>query len=335
MDTSRVIGIATAAILFLLAGCGGGGDGGTPGFPNTGTVALQITDGPFFEEGSCVTQAWITIPQAAGVQVKSDSGVFVDLDIVEPTDAVASDTMAWEGGLLRVNLLSLTNGVIADLAAGQLPAGAYSEIRLLVEDTELVFEDGSTSTFKVPSGSSSGLKIKVRPSFVVAPGKVTHLDLDFSLAKSFHTAGLGGEPSCDDLREGRGKVLYHPSIRVVNNDTSGLLEGFVLRPETTMNEATRTRHATLVGVAGAGVWAVRRDPPLDAEDAAIVMMTTTEGEDSEWGVGYYAFILEAGEYDLYTDNPEVVEGAEPATPVAEGIIVVANDVATHDITLTP
>ena len=281
--------------------------------------------------------AWVEVER---VSIKTSEGVFVDLELTPPLvgdlpvgpDEEGPPVQALPDGALRIDLLALRNGIDAELAAGALPPGRYSEIRLLIGTTDLVMEDPTTGTrivrdFKIPSGSSSGLKVKVDPPFVVAATDTTHLVLDFDLAQSFRVAGLGGAPTCGDLVEGEGKVMYAPTIRPVNKQNSGILEGFVMRPETVSNPDTQTRFATLEAAPGVDVFVTLAGDP----DKGIVAQSTTEGTSADgtpspFGDGYFSFFLETGEYDVYLESTDGI-------PAAEGVFVVPGEVSTLQLEL--
>jgi len=74
-------------------------------------------------------------------------------------------------------------------------------VRLHVVRAQLVFNDGTPSTdLKVPSGSTSGLKIDVNQT--VPKGGTLDIKLDFDAAQSIHKLG-------------NGKFLMQPVIRVL------------------------------------------------------------------------------------------------------------------------
>ena len=154
-----------AAASLVLPACGGGGGGG-----GTGTLKLSITDAPFPATDGCVSAALVTID---GVRVRSASeGGWTDLVLA---DGVTEMT---------VDLLQLRNGLSDALAGAEIATGSYDEIRLHIVEAVLQFSSGAADrTFKVPSGMSSGLKIKVDPPILVASGQEVDLTLDVDLAR--------------------------------------------------------------------------------------------------------------------------------------------------------
>jgi len=83
----------------------------------------------------------------------------------------------------------------------EVPAGNISQVRLHLLNAQLVFNDGTpTADVKVPSGSTSGLKIDVNQS--VPKGGTLEIKLDFDAAQSIHKLG-------------NGTYLMQPVIRVL------------------------------------------------------------------------------------------------------------------------
>jgi hypothetical protein len=101
----------------------------------------------------------------------------------------------------RVDLLSLTNGVLEELGTTSLPAGQYSQIRLVLASNSgtgtssvanAVQPIGGTLTpLDTPSGQQSGLKLQAH--FDVVAGQMADLVLDFDACKSVVKAGNSGQ----------------------------------------------------------------------------------------------------------------------------------------------
>ncbi|WP_454763999.1 DUF4382 domain-containing protein [Cupriavidus campinensis] len=163
----------------LLVACGGGGDD-TPA-PGTGTLRVQMTDAP-----ACgYDHVYVTVNRVRvnGNQDAADDGSgWVDIP-VSPAQ--------------RIDLLSLTNGVLATLGQTALPAGNYQQIRLVLSPNtgnsmanSVVPTGGTETALDTPSATQSGYKI-IRP-FTVAPDTLTDLVLDFDACKSVVPRGNGG-----------------------------------------------------------------------------------------------------------------------------------------------
>jgi hypothetical protein len=104
------------------------------------TVRLRMTDKP-------------TALEEVNIDL---TGVMVKLD----KDTASWLTMQANPGIY--NLLALQNGVDTLIAQGSYPTnGIVKEIRLILGNNNTVKENGMVSALTVPSGSESGLKIKV------------------------------------------------------------------------------------------------------------------------------------------------------------------------------
>ncbi len=174
-----------AALLFtslaLLAGCGGG-DGDSSS--STGTLSVAMTDAP-----------------ACGYD-----NVFVTVEKVrvhKSGDAEETDE-GWHEIVLdpakRIDLLELTNGVLAELGQTDLPAGTYTQMRLVLADNEttpmanavvLSGSQGEEVELTTPSGQQTGLKMNL--DVTVEPDKVARVVIDFDACKSVVKAGASGK----------------------------------------------------------------------------------------------------------------------------------------------
>jgi hypothetical protein len=123
-----------------------------------------------------------------------------------------------------VNLLELVNGVQVSLGMTDLPAGPYTELRMMLggipDDTlnllatphpyanYLIDESGRVQELAVQEGLQTG--IKLAGSFNIASGRTTMLVLEFDAAQSLVRTGSSGE------------YLLKPAIKVM---TGGTLAG--------------------------------------------------------------------------------------------------------------
>ena len=121
----------------------------------------------------------------------------------------------------RIDLLSLTNGVLEELGQASLPAGKYQQLRLVLA------ENGSTAPFAnagLPTGSKdevplttpgadqTGLKINTQMDVIAS--QTADFVIDFDACKSVVTAGSSG------------KYLLKPVLSVIPRFISGVT-GFV------------------------------------------------------------------------------------------------------------
>ncbi len=88
----------------------------------------------------------------------------VNIDLLQVNVKFARDTTSWvslETTKGIYNLLGLQNGVDTLIAQGVFPSNVVKEIRFVLGDRNSVKSDGQVYLLTIPSGSESGLKIKV------------------------------------------------------------------------------------------------------------------------------------------------------------------------------
>ena len=190
---ARVGSLAAAAALVACGGGGGGGGGSEP----QGTLSLSMTDAP-----ACYESVVVTVEK---VRVHMD-------------DATGATEGGWKdivpaGGPVRVDLLNLTNGALAELGSTTVTAGTYKQLRLvLAENGNTVTPVGGTAQpLKTPSGQQSGLKIKA--DFTVPADTTTSMVLDFDACKSI-------------VLTGSGTYILKPVVRVSEKVNTGI-QGYV------------------------------------------------------------------------------------------------------------
>lgn len=86
------------------------------------------------------------------------------------------------------NLLGLQNGVDTLLAVGTIPTNTVKEIRFVLGSNNSIKVAGITYPLTIPSGSESGLKIKVNKKL---NANLDSLLIDFDAALSIHQTGAG------------------------------------------------------------------------------------------------------------------------------------------------
>ena len=113
------------------------------------------------------------------------------------------------------DILDYTNGDKLLLAEGDIDAGSTTEIRLVLgANNWLVLKDGTSHELKVPSGSSSGLKIKLDTKTTQA-GQTYYVVLDFDASKSI-------------VKQGNGNYSLKPVIRGYWDEGNGSAEGYAI-----------------------------------------------------------------------------------------------------------
>jgi hypothetical protein len=125
----------------------------------------------------------------------------------------------------RIDLLSLTNGVLQELGSMPLPVGNYQQLRLVLADNPanpsnanplanaLVLSGSNTEIpLTTPSAQQSGFKLQAR--FDVQSGQVADMVLDFDACRSIVKAGASG------------RYNLKPVVAVIPRLTTAI-EGFV------------------------------------------------------------------------------------------------------------
>jgi len=88
----------------------------------------------------------------------------VNIDLKEVNVNFRDDSTGWVSLQTKdtiYNLLGLQNGLDTLVAQGDVPTGTIKEIRLVLGDNNTIKANGQVYPLTIPSGSSSGLKIKV------------------------------------------------------------------------------------------------------------------------------------------------------------------------------
>ncbi len=174
----------TAALVCAgLAACGGSSDGGGGGIGGTGSLHVSLTDAP-----SCGYDA---------------VNVTIDRVRVHQSSTAADSDTGWSEIVLsparRVDLLTLSNGVLEDLGQTALPAGTYTQLRLVLAPNDathpfansVVPTGGSETALTTPSAQQSGLKMNVQID--VPANKIADVVLDFDACKSVVKRGNSGQ----------------------------------------------------------------------------------------------------------------------------------------------
>ncbi len=208
---------AIVAATTLLAACGGGGSSGTAS--GTGTLRVALTDAP-----SCgFDEVNVTVQKVR----------------VHQSSAAADSDGGWSEVVLnparRVNLLDLTNGVLAELGQTELPAGTYTQLRLQLAANggtapyanSVVPTGGSETPLDTPSAQQSGLKMNL--NLTVAANELADLVLDFDACKSVVTRGASGRYNLKPV------VTVLPRVRLDGLVAEGMVAAAIALPTTTVS----------------------------------------------------------------------------------------------------
>jgi hypothetical protein len=181
MAIRRRILLSLAGIVVAgLAGCGGGDGPATAAPASLGTVRIALTDAPAcgFDQVNITVQR-IRIHRS-GNAGDADSG-WTDIAVSPPR---------------KVDLLTLTNGVLLELGQAQLSAGLYTQLRLVLSPNgagspanSVVPSGGAETPLDTPSAVQSGIKL-IHP-FTVEAGRLVDLVLDFDPCRSVVQRGNG------------------------------------------------------------------------------------------------------------------------------------------------
>lgn len=120
----------------------------------------------------------------------------VNIDIREVRVNLRNDSAGWvslntNAGVY--NLLGLQNGVDTLLATGTVQAGTLQELRLILGPNNTVVVGGVSFPLTVPSGSESGLKIKVGKNITAGIDSVI-VDFDAALSIKLEPGGYKLRP---------------------------------------------------------------------------------------------------------------------------------------------
>lgn len=86
------------------------------------------------------------------------------------------------------NLLDFQNGIDTVIAQGIVPSNRVKEIRFVLGSDNAIEIDSLSYPLVIPSGSESGLKIKLNKAL---NAQIDSLVIDFDAALSIHQTGTG------------------------------------------------------------------------------------------------------------------------------------------------
>jgi hypothetical protein len=146
------------ALLVVLVGC----DGSTESETATGRIRVEAFDTPPPGDLEALN---LTITQ---VSVHDTATGWIVL--AEPDSTY--------------DFLQLINGVTATLADAEVPAGKYTQMRLVVADTNEIVVGGESYPLIVPSGTQTGVKLKL--NFTVEEDQLVEIYVDFDASKAIN-----------------------------------------------------------------------------------------------------------------------------------------------------
>jgi hypothetical protein len=317
MNTPSILKRYGSLVIFgtilAVSSCGGSG-GGSSG---TGTLSLQITDGP-------VETAEHVYIQFSGLEIQAADGKRTTLyycqDPADATKTVLSETACTTPPAPKqLDLLTLSGGQ-ADFLLDDftLTAGHYSWIRLMVDTADpldsYIVVSGTPHELTIPSGMQTGMKLN--RGFDVPAGGSADFTIDFDLRKSVHVTGTG-------------EYMLRPTLRLADNAMVGTITGTV---DTLLVPAGCT--PAVYVFEGGGV------TPDDIDDIAPDPVATASVKLDNMGVyRYMAAFLEAGSYtiaytcDAAADDP-IIDNTLNAPPVnfsgITTVSVTAKNITVHN-----
>jgi hypothetical protein len=161
---------------------------------NTGILKIFLTDAPSSYEAVNVTFSTISAH-------------------------IDSEWVKVQAEPVKINLLEWNNGKSIEVGAAEVPAGHYTQIRLIIEDAEIIVDEIS-HPLSVPSGAQTGLKLG--PEFDVQAGSTYELVIDFDVHRSIVVTGPKWNPKGYKLK---------PHLRVTPKAITGSISGTVENPE--------------------------------------------------------------------------------------------------------
>lgn len=290
---------AVIAGLMSIVATGGGGTAGIA--EGIGTLSLGLTDAATDDyKAVYVTIKEVSVHTSVDEENAGDNG--------DNGENGGDETGSWKviaEPNKTYNLLELVNSVVENLGLGELQAGHYTQMRLLLGSTAddelnilgeahpypnyVVSNLDEYQELKIPSGYQTGIKLV--HEFDVQPGVTTELILDFDASKSIVTKNNG--------------LLLKPTIKVTGVTESKVIQGRVVYDEDGEEGETEP-----IGVAGVYVSAQIYDPgAVDPKDEVVISAGTITNDE-----GYFSLRLDPGTYYLvaYRDYREGENNYLPA-----------------------
>jgi len=285
-----------------LAACGDSTGGNGPA-----QLSIRLHDAP-----GDLKEAWVKVDR-------------IYLQGTSPADSTSGrvDLLTTPTGWL--NLTDLTGSNFATVVGGAtVPAGSYSQLRFVVCEAYVVTKDGAvyatsgaslpagvtaTGSLQVPSGCSSGLKVKLPGGAVSLESGAQILSVDFDVSQSFgHQAGNSG------------KWVMHPVMTATEIGFSASIGG-------TVSLATGV---TLPTCGGAAV-ALSQFVPRAVAGADSISGAVQTG-------GTYAITVAPGAYTMtyvpaysFTNGDSLTVAATPSAPT---VTVAGGQSTTVDYSIT-
>jgi hypothetical protein len=278
MKSKKPLLVLMLSLLSLFAGCGGSGGGSNSG--GSGTLSLSMTD----DSSDQFEAVYVTIDEIQ-IHLGGNEG--------SPNNW---EPLTMQRSPITVDLLNLTNGVREQLGIVNLPAGDYTQVRLIIGETpennglpyaNYVVDKNTPANIyelKIPSGTNTGFKIV--ENFTIADKQTLELVLDFDASRSVIQAGNSGQ------------WLLKPTVKIENLKDASIVKGRV-------TDGTN-------GISKAIVSAQKYDAtkPDDKDKVSVETSTLTDSN------GYYALFLKPGTYNIVATAENRIPDFEKKTTTA-------------------
>ena len=181
MKTKVLLGIGLLVLTYLAFGCQDQGlDASTTGQIEMKVTSTPISSSPF----GAMTQRAIAGAEVTVTRVFLIPGSGFSGEEVEVFASAEGKTF---------DLMSLQNGLQAELTEARVPAARYEQVRVVLSGARVTladgftFSDGSTTqVLHTPSAEESGIKVLLRNDIDVPEGALTTLVMDVNVAQNFN-----------------------------------------------------------------------------------------------------------------------------------------------------
>ena len=218
-------------------------------------------------------------------------GVLVDVEGVSANFNQSDDAEESDGGWTvitssefepgQIDLLELVNGTEAMLADESIPAGKLNEIRLHLSDDNILVIGEEEKALTVPSGSASGLKIKLDAE--LKAGITYKLILDFDAARSVVATGSGKYNL---------KPVIHANMEAQTGAISGTVSGldsgvgvvlYAVQGIDSVSTYPNESGEFLIQALEAGTYDVEAVPDSETQKITVEDVNVTVGDVSDTG----------------------------------------------------
>jgi hypothetical protein len=225
----------------------------------------------------------------------------------QPDTGSSADHMSWVTVTephRQINLLALQQGDTALLGSGEVTAGQYRAVRLIIDgdSSGIRFKDSSAALVDWGGSGRQAIHAFVEAA-VDVPAEGADIVIDFDVGRSFHYNDLGN-----------GGFNFVPWIRAVNRAATGGIAGTVLRDTSGGGTAGPVKNATVSAWGGGpGNWYIYSTGMTDA-------------------VGHYrlAYLL-PGTYIVGVDGPAT---SSLRSSLDSNVAVNVGVETTHNVTLS-